>query len=104
MAMNPNELPFEQDISGITFKLREVGKKACQDIRSESQHKAVKQTLKVLFKYADECLEDRLAEIKRDLEKRAAREAEKAKFQHKFQHRLADGTNAPEGDVSSDSK
>jgi hypothetical protein len=84
MATNPNELPFKQDPSGITYKLREIGKKACQDIRSESQHESVKDTLKILFKYADECLKDRLAEIQIELKAREERAKARAKFQHQL--------------------
>ena len=97
MATNPNDLPFELDQSGITYKLREIGKRVCQDIRSETQHAAVKQTLKVLFKYADECYADRAEEVQRELKKRAERDAERAKYQHSL-------STVHEGDKSSEVK
>jgi hypothetical protein len=80
--MNPNELDFMTDVTGCSYKLREAGVKACQSINDEEQHAAVKQTLKILFKYADTCFEDRKAEKAVVVARITKMHADAAKFQH----------------------
>ena len=80
--MNPNELDFMTDVTGCSYKLREAGIKACQSINDEEQHAAVKQTLKILFKYADACFEDRKAEKAVVVARITKMHADAAKFQH----------------------
>lgn len=85
MATIPSELPFDTDASGMTYKLRQEGIKACQNIRSKESHDRIMQTLKVLAKYAGECYKDREGEVASELARREARSAEKAKYQHGLQ-------------------
>lgn len=80
--MNPNELDFMTDVTGVSYKLREAGIKACQNINDEEQHATVKQTLKILFKYADACLDDRKAEKEVVVARITKMHEDAAKFQH----------------------
>ena len=82
MATNPNDLAFITDTTGITYKLREAGIKACQNCTDKAQHDAIKQTLQVLAKYLGECFADREAEKQSILARRDAMHAAAAKFQH----------------------
>lgn len=84
MATNPNDLAFITDTTGITYKLREAGIRACQNCTDKAQHDAIKQTLQVLAKYLGECFADREAEKQSILARREAMHAEAAKYQHKL--------------------
>lgn len=82
--MNPNELDFKTDTTGITYKLREAGIKACQSIYDEEQYAAVKQTLQILAKYAEACQKDRAAEKELILAETKRMHEEAAQYQHKL--------------------
>ena len=84
MATIPNDLPFDTDSTGVTYRLREAGIKACQNCTDKEQYDAIKQTLQVLAKYLKECYADREAEKQVILARREAMHAEAAKYQHKL--------------------
>lgn len=96
MATIPSELPFDLDSTGVAYKLREIGIKACQSVCDKEQHDCIKQTLQVLAKYLGECYKDREAEKAIILARRDAMHAAAAEKQHKLTEAKVDKPAAGE--------